>query len=65
MPTKEKTVKELIEFFHFWKKKKAQPNMCFTGIRSPALTNDADDKKTEAAKSKKTKKGVFEAVFIS
>ncbi|KAM3176944.1 hypothetical protein ACTXT7_005528, partial [Hymenolepis weldensis] len=56
MPTKEKTVKELIEFFHFWKKKKAQPNMCFTGIRSPALTNDADDKKTEAAKSKKTKK---------
>nr|CDS26337.1 arginine glutamic acid dipeptide (RE) repeats [Hymenolepis microstoma] len=56
IPTKEKSVKELIEFFHFWKKKKAQPNMCFTGIRSPALTNDADDKKAEVAKSKKNKK---------
>ncbi|KAM7533740.1 hypothetical protein Aperf_G00000108845 [Anoplocephala perfoliata] len=63
VPTVEKTTKELIEFFYFWKKKNAQQHLSFAGVKATSATAANEDRgqkvssKTEAKRGKRAEIG--------
>lgn len=62
VPSAEKTTKDLVEFFYFWKKKHTQQHLSFAGVKpapATAANEDKGQKVSSKVEAKKGKRGMF------